>query len=287
MAEDNAEKKQNDNLIIQEPGKSYFNLQAWKAMEGMAKVFIASGAMPKHIQNGSQLMVIMQTGRELGMMPMESVNSLYIINGRVAMQSQAMLTKVLGSGIKLQWLEETDKKCVVKFSGLGRPDYISTFTIEEATQAGLTSKGGPWKQYPKIMLRWRALALGARVFCPDVIQGLHTVEELANVDLKMTDSGVFEPVDKTPPNAQNRPSQTTQPQKPVNTAPPLSAANDRPSGPSKAQGEFLIKLCKQKGIPEEDPMKYTRESISKRIDELKAMPDKAIEGEVVQPGLIN
>jgi hypothetical protein len=162
----------------------YFNPQHWNVMKVMAETFIRSQALPAHIQNAAQLVMIMQTGNEMGFKPMQSINNLYIVNGRVAMQSQAMLSKILESGVKLKWLTDTEKEAKVEFSGLGREPYTAAFTIEEATKAGLLQKPrSPWTTYPKAMLRARAISLGARVFCPDIMNGTYTLEEVAEVTI--------------------------------------------------------------------------------------------------------
>lgn len=163
---------------------SYFNIQAWKAMREMAGVFFRSGAIPKYIANAEQLIVVLQTGKEMGLYPMEAINNLYIVNGRVAMQGALMLARLHQFGVKLEWLEETEKIAKVKFTGLDRPDYTASFTIEEASKGGLLNKQGPWHQYPKNMLRWRALAFGTRIYCPEILQGMHTVEEMGGVELE-------------------------------------------------------------------------------------------------------
>lgn len=263
----------NELQIAPPGGRSYFNIQAWKAMSEMARVFFQSQAIPSYIKNAAQLVVILQAGRELGMMPIESISNLYIVNGKVALQGVAMLNKVLAAGVKLTWVEETEEKCTVKFEGLGRPAYTASFTIKEAEKAGLLAKGGPWKLYPKNMLRWRALSFGARIFCPDIIQGMHSVEELANV--KMVEDGVFEPVQdsKNPsPQPPKAPEAPKAPAEPKATAP---APNKEAEPASKAQVDFLVKLATEKGVLDKYPTEgLTRSEASKKIDELKALPAK-------------
>lgn len=162
---------------------SYLNPQHWNVMKVMAETFYKSGALPAHINNAPKLMMILQTGVEIGFKPMQAINSLYIVNGRIAMSAQAMLGKLLQSNVKLDWIKDEPTVAEVKFSGLDRPPYTAKFTIEEAQKAGLVKNGGPWTTYPAAMLRARAISIGARVFCPDIISGSYTLDEVAEVRL--------------------------------------------------------------------------------------------------------
>lgn len=162
---------------------SYLNPQHWNVMKVMAETFYKSGALPAHINNAPKLMMILQTGVEIGFKPMQAINSLYIVNGRIAMSAQAMLGKLLQSHVKLDWVQDSPTVAEVKFSGLDRPTYTAKFTIEEAQKAGLVKQGGPWTTYPAAMLRARAISIGARVFCPDIISGSYTLDEVAEVRL--------------------------------------------------------------------------------------------------------
>jgi hypothetical protein len=74
---------------------------------------------------------------------------------------------------------------------------ISTFSLDDARRAGLTSNP-TWKSYPRNMLFARALSNGARWFCPDVFNGpVYTPEELAGkderADRNIVDAVVIEP----------------------------------------------------------------------------------------------
>jgi hypothetical protein len=174
------------------PAANYFNPQHWNVMKVMAETFHKSGALPAHINNAPKLMMILQTGVELGLKPMQAINSLYIVNGRIAMSAQAMLGKLLQSGVKLDWKTDSPTACEVEFSGLERPTYTGKFTIEEAQKAGLVKPGSPWQTYPAAMLRARAVSIGARVFCPDIISGSYTLDEVAEIKLDADGREIYE-----------------------------------------------------------------------------------------------
>lgn len=280
-------KPTNTHIVKQEnksvnPQPSYFNLNTWRAMREMANVFFQSKALPAHIQNAAQLMVVMQAGKELGMFPMESITNLYLINGKVTLQGSAMMSKVLRAGVKVQWILETDREASVKFSGLGRPEYTATFTMDEAVKAGLTGKD-VWKKYPKNMLRWRAFTNGARLFCPDIIQGLYMMEEIAaNVD--MSSDGEFievksSPTPTPPPSAENAitPPLAVKPST-IDSTTTSPDPGGRPASP--AQLSYISKIMTEKNLTWEDdlrmpgPENLTSQDASALITRLQGMPKR-------------
>ncbi|NBW22199.1 MAG: hypothetical protein EBR82_81035, partial [Caulobacteraceae bacterium] len=56
-------------------------------------------------------------------------------------------------------------------------EYTQYFTMQEAEKAGLTSKKGPWQEYPRRQLQMRARSWHLRDTYPDVLCGLGIAEE--------------------------------------------------------------------------------------------------------------
>ena len=82
--------------------------------------------------------------------------------------------------MKEEYIEEEAKAvCTIKrkIRGGEIEETTSSFSYEDAKRAGLTSKRGPWQQYPSRMLQLRARGFALRDAFPDAIKGLITVEE--------------------------------------------------------------------------------------------------------------
>lgn len=57
-----------------------------------------------------------------------------------------------------------------------------TVTLKIAKEAGWTNKvNSSWNTLPELMLSYRAATFFGRLFCPDVLDGIHTVEELVDI----------------------------------------------------------------------------------------------------------
>jgi hypothetical protein len=159
----------------------------WKTMLEMAGTLVESGMLPQTIKTPAAALAIMQKGRELGIPPMYALSNIGIINGKPVVGAevlQAMIYRDHGDHALL--IEESNgERCSIiyrrrNWTAARRLDW----TIEEATAAGLTTKGGPWKQYPAAMLRARCLSAVARAAFADSIGGMYTHEELgAEVDV--------------------------------------------------------------------------------------------------------
>ncbi|CAB4182625.1 hypothetical protein UFOVP1083_10 [uncultured Caudovirales phage] len=121
-------------------------------------------------------------GAELGLGPMQSLNSIHVIEGRTAMSPELMRAMVARHGHRIDVVENSAIACEVK--GI-RSDTGSTatvrWTMEDAKLAGLAGKNN-WKTYPRAMLLARATSELCRIVFPDVIAGLsYTPEEVSSI----------------------------------------------------------------------------------------------------------
>lgn len=150
----------------------------------ISEVFAESGMFPD-IKSKAQACVKVLAGKELGLSPFESMKNLYLINGKLAIQSNA-LASLIKMNKKYDYKVETltSEECKIRFfqiEGDKLKDIgLSEFSIKDAAKAGIINKDN-WKNYPRNQLFARALSNGVRWFCPDAACGWHTSEEMENV----------------------------------------------------------------------------------------------------------
>jgi hypothetical protein len=131
-------------------------------------------------------LLAIQHGAELGLSPMQSLQSIAVVNGRPSVYGDTALAVCKGSPV-CEWVRETIEGegehmvavCQAKRRGDAQP-VESRFGVAEAKKAGLWGKGGPWTQYPRRMLQMRARGFALRDAFPDVLRGLVTAEEAAD-----------------------------------------------------------------------------------------------------------
>src|SRR3990167_10657552 len=168
---------------ISEPNKIIGELMEY------GKMFAESGVFPD-VKSAAQGSVKMLAGKEVGFSLMQSINSFYFVNGKLAMLTQAMAALIKKSGkYDYQILNQTSEVCVIAFFEIKKEEKEklgeSVFDRKMAAAAGIINKD-IWKNYPINMYFNRALANGARWFCPDAIAGFHTVEELRDIEPEKT-----------------------------------------------------------------------------------------------------
>ena len=155
-----------------------------------------------------------QHGAEIGLGPMQAIQSIAVINGRPSIWGDAALALVMASPV-CEYVKETIEgetdqtvaTCIAKRRGY-HDAVVSRFSMADAKRAGLAGKQGPWSQYPKRMLQLRARGFALRDAFPDVLKGLVTTEEAQDYASE-----------KAPPVVVSQPEPTPDPQ-------PVKAASD-------------------------------------------------------------
>ena len=172
-----------------------------------AKMVASSEFAPKDFRGKPEsCLLAVQHGSEVGLGPMQSLQSIAVINGRPSVWGDAALALVMGSPV-CEYVRETVTgdgdamvaTCEAKRRGYPQPTTVA-FSVADAKKAGLWGKSGPWTQYPRRMLQLRARGFALRDAFPDVLKGLVTAEEAQ-------DYPAAEPV-RTP---QSKPQPTPEP----------------------------------------------------------------------------
>lgn len=152
------------------------------------------------VRRPEEALVILLTGRELGLGAMASLRGIYVVSGRPVLSADLMVAAVRRSGLCRSWrtVESTPERCTVETLRVGEEHPASkTWTSADARRAGLGGKG-VWQQYPAQMLRHRCAADLAREVYPDVILGLYTPEEMDAAEALPAESVPVERVEAPP-----------------------------------------------------------------------------------------
>lgn len=155
-----------------------------------------SKMIPFHLQGKSDdIFAILVMGAELGIKPMQSLQSINVIQGKPTISPQLMMalirSKIPGAVIKV----ESANPNVYCTTARSKEDFDaglffkSEWNMNKATKLGLASKDNYTKQ-AETMLRWRAIAESCRVTFPDILMGLYAPEEFQNFDGKVINSEV-------------------------------------------------------------------------------------------------
>lgn len=168
----------------------------WRLAQAVAA---APDMRPKAMDTPEKCMVAIQYGMELGMKPMQAINSIAVISGKPTVYGEALIAVANASGLiknVIEVFEETAGGLTAKCTIIRKDGRETTgeFSAADAKKAGLFGKAGPWSSYTNRMLMWRARGFAYRDSVPEALRGLWFREEAE--DIPMHD---VTPAPKEPP----------------------------------------------------------------------------------------
>jgi len=162
-----------------------------------SKMVAASEFAPKDFRGKPEsCLLAIQHGSEVGLSPMQSLQSIAVINGRPTIWGDAALALVQSSPVCEYVREYTEGEgdglvavCEAKRRGYPQPTVVR-FSMADAKRAGLAGKSGPWSSYPARMCALRARGFALRNAFADALRGLITAEEAQDYPQTETQPGV-------------------------------------------------------------------------------------------------
>lgn len=166
---------------------TFMNPNVWTQILSMSKVFFQSRAIPSYIKNEQQLVMVFQAGIEMGMAPMESLHSLYPVNGSFNIWGKAVTRRLRVHGWRIQYRNESPESCTAVVSKNGE-EIEDTFTFKMAQDSGYTThtKDGQtllkfgWKlgANRKLKLRYGVLNMIIKSYIPEVLGSAAGIQEI-------------------------------------------------------------------------------------------------------------
>lgn len=127
-----------------------------------------------------QALLVMMTGRDMGLSFSQSLRAFHIIQGKATLSADGAVATCVSRRdlcVYFRTIEATDERATVETQRTGDPARRYTFTAEDAKRANLWGKDN-WRTYPSRMLLARARAALARDVFPDLLLGLYDPDEL-------------------------------------------------------------------------------------------------------------
>jgi hypothetical protein len=140
--------------------------------------------------NADQLLPLMMVAQSQGRPFVSVVEEYSVIQGRPALKAEAMLARFQRAGGHIRWTELSDQRVAAIFSHPQCDPVELDWDMDRARQAGLAGRG-PWKTYPRAMLKARVISDGVRTAYPACLGGLYCPEEVQD----------FDPPTASPPSA--------------------------------------------------------------------------------------
>lgn len=178
-------------------------------MIGFAETLIKGKLLPTAYKTPESVVTAITQGKELGFKALTAINNIHIIENKATLSVHAIMALLKKADIRYEIVK--DYEPVYKKDKEGNEKKIDvvtsirflekwndriienvvSFSMKEAASQGLTEKSN-WVKMPKIMLRNRCLAIGARLVAPDALMGLYETSEAAeftNTNHSVKDDG--------------------------------------------------------------------------------------------------
>jgi len=153
-----------------------------------AEIISKADIIPIHYRGKpANVFLAVQTALRLNLDPMLVMQNTYIISGKLGMNTTFALalankSELFELGIRYRIEGSGDDLEVTAYAALKDKDEKIAFTVtmRQAIAEGWV-KNPKYKSLPELMLRYRAATLLIRTHAPEVLNGLHMVEELQDV----------------------------------------------------------------------------------------------------------
>jgi hypothetical protein len=145
----------------------------------LATMAVKSGLISEAISTPEAAFVIIATGLELGLSPMQSLRGINVIDGKPVLSADLLvaLAKRSPDCVYFRLVESTYERATYETLRRGDPKPTTlTWTLEDARRADLIGKR-TWKAHPAAMLRARCAAALARAVFPDLLLGVYEESE--------------------------------------------------------------------------------------------------------------
>lgn len=169
---------------------SLYEENSFNAGYKVANALAKSKVVPTTLQGKpDDIFAILAMGAEIGIKPMQALNSINVIQGKPTISPQLMMAMVRGKlpSAIIDIKQNAETKSVTVKASRSKEEfeaglyYEAVWDFDRATRMGLATKDNYVKQ-AKTMLTWRAVAEACRMQFPDIIMGLYVPEEFQDFD---------------------------------------------------------------------------------------------------------
>ena len=253
----------------------FANAQAFEDAQRMATALSKSTLVPKDYQNNMpNCLIALEIAHRVAASPLMIMQNLYIVHGRPSWSSQFIISAINTSGkfkplryafnngekyeeieyelFETEWVGGKKSTNIIKKKAkiLNNRCYAWTedlsgqilkgpeVSITMAFQEGWHDKpGSKWKTMPELMLTYRAAAFFGRVYAPEILMGMKTIEESEDI-IDVTPSPVVQKTstaDKIKERLSKKKPQNSASSSPLDAEDGLAAILDTPLAQSSGE----------------------------------------------------
>lgn len=171
-------------------------------IQRQANLLASSSLVPKEYQgNVPNCVIALNMANRIGADPLMAIQNLYVVHGRPGWSSQFLIAcfnqNPAFSALRYEFKGEEGKdswacRAYAVEKATETVLYGTWISIALAKAEGWEGKDrSKWKTMPEQMLRYRAAAWFIRAYAPEIAMGLHTADELREIDMERGQDGTF------------------------------------------------------------------------------------------------
>lgn len=155
----------------------------------MAKRLAESTLVPAQFKKIENCIIAVEVAKKLNTDAFSVMQNMYVVHNKVSWSSQYIIGLINNSGkfSGLNWKitgEGDNKTCIAYARRLSDGEIVESppVSIEMAKKEGWFSKtGSKWLTMPDLMLRYRAGTLFGRLYIPEILNGMYSVDEIEDM----------------------------------------------------------------------------------------------------------
>lgn len=252
-------REQSKALVVHDNGPNSTILDSGKftQLQRAAAMFATSSLVPDAFRGKPQdCFVALDFACRLGISPFQAFQNLYVVHGKPGLQAQLVIALMNQKGpfdgpVEFEYKGSGDKRSCTAYGimrGSGRRCEATVDWDTVKAEKWLDKPNSKWKTMPEQMLAYRSATFLARRYCPDVLLGFQTVEEIEDVtqtkELPKTPVTVGAVIEKVKDKAQEQEAKQ-EPEKPKKRVVVKDATVDKAKEilESKSEVEFVRELA--------------------------------------------
>lgn len=179
---------ENKEVILTE--NAFNDNASFEMAQRMAIALSKSELIPKAYQgNIPSTMIALELSKRTGVSPIMVMQNLHVIQGKPSWSSSfiiAVINSYKKFSMPLNFVltgQGEERSCIAFTTGVDGQRYESpAVDIKMAIAEGWVGKtGSKWKTMPELMLRYRAAAFFGRLYCPELLMGMQSEDEVIDV----------------------------------------------------------------------------------------------------------
>ena len=187
-------KQQQNEVADLAPASGSAALSIWndsrlmKQAFSAAKYFASSAIAPEPLYRNhpENCLIAIDIANRMGVSPLPVMQNLYIVKGKPCWAGSFCIAAINSCGrfTPLEFVTDEDGTTYAKATrkATGAVCCGTPITWDMVKNEGwLDKQGSKWKTMPQQMFMYRAATFFARVYCPDVLMGLQTKDEVEDV----------------------------------------------------------------------------------------------------------